>query len=113
MSTQTPIWSSEYDRELTNLLPTQAEIALEISDEITAYAWGIKTSRCAQMQPSLTPRAFPAYDSYLKGLFCWNKRTVPGFQQAIDYFQQAIAEDPNYAPAYAGLANSYTLLDGI
>ena len=48
----------------------------------------------------------------LKGLFFWNKRTIPGFQQAIDYFQQAIAKDRNYAPAYTGLANSYSLLTG-
>src|SRR5258707_14103317 len=42
----------------------------------------------------------------------WKKRTAAGFQQAIDYFQQATASDPNYALAYAGLANSYTLLTG-
>jgi hypothetical protein len=45
-------------------------------------------------------------------LFFWNKRTVAGFKQAIRYFQAAIAKDANYAPAYAGLANSYTLLTG-
>ena len=65
------------------------------------------------MHPSsLTPQAYQAYDLYLKGLFFWNKRTVAGFQQGVNYFQQAIAKDPNYAPAYAGLANSYTLLTG-
>jgi tetratricopeptide (TPR) repeat protein len=48
----------------------------------------------------------------LKGLYFWNKRNVPGFQQAIVYFQQAIAKDPDYAPAYAGLANNYVLLLG-
>jgi len=48
----------------------------------------------------------------LKGLYFWNKRNVPGFQQAIVYFQQAIAKDPDYAPAYAGLANNYVLLPG-
>ncbi len=111
VASQTPIWAREYDRELSNLLTTQAEIALEISDEIELTLGGPKrTTRL--IQPSLTPQAYSAYDSYLKGLFCWNKRTLPGFQQAIEYFQQAIAKDPNYAPAYAGLANSYTLLTG-
>jgi len=51
-----------------------------------------------------------AHELYLKGIYFWNKRTGAGFQQAIDYFQQATTVDPNYAPAYAGLANSYTLL---
>jgi tetratricopeptide (TPR) repeat protein len=51
-----------------------------------------------------------AYDLYLKGRYFWNKRTGDGFEQAIHYFQQAIAKDPNYAQAYAGLADSYILL---
>ncbi len=106
---QTPIWTREYDRELSDLLATQAEIALEISDEIELTLGGPKRNAHLN-KPPLTPRAYQAYDSYLKGLFCWNKRTVPGFQQAIEYFQQAIDKDPKYAPAYAGLANSYTLL---
>ncbi len=108
---QTHLWSQEYDRELTNLLAVQAEIAQEISDEIQLTLGGPKVSAPAH-PASLTPQAYQAYDLYLKGLFFLNKRTVTGFQQAIDYFQQAIAEDPNSAPAYAGLANSYTLLTG-
>jgi DNA-binding winged helix-turn-helix (wHTH) protein/Flp pilus assembly protein TadD len=61
-------------------------------------------------QPPLSPKSAEAHELYLKGLYFWNKRSVPGFQQAIEYFQQATTVDPNYAPAYAGLANSYTLL---
>lgn len=57
-----------------------------------------------------SPRSEEARDLYFKGLYFWNKRNAPALQQAIGYFQQAIALDPNYAPAYAGLANSYTLL---
>jgi tetratricopeptide (TPR) repeat protein len=53
---------------------------------------------------------YEAYDLYLKGRYFWNKRTVQGFQQAIEYFQQAIAKDPNSARAYAGLADSYALM---
>ena len=64
----------------------------------------------SSLVPSL--KSAEAHELYLKGLYFWNKRSVPGFQQAIDYFQQATAVDPNYAPAYAGLANSYTLLVG-
>lgn len=59
-----------------------------------------------------SPKSAEAHDLYLKGMYFWNKRTVAGFQQAIEYFQQATSIDPNYALAYAGLANSYTLLPG-
>ena len=60
--------------------------------------------------PTLSPKSAEAHDLYLRGLYFWNKRTVTGFQQAIQYFQQATSVDPNYAPTYAGLANCYTLL---
>jgi TolB-like protein/DNA-binding winged helix-turn-helix (wHTH) protein/Tfp pilus assembly protein PilF len=109
VGSQTPLWAREYDRELTNLLAVQAEIAHEISDEIQ-LTLGAQKLRPPGHKPTLTPQAYQAYDLYLKGLFFWNKRSLPGFQQAIEYFQQAIAKDAKYAPAYAGLANSYTLL---
>ena len=60
--------------------------------------------------PVLLPKSVEAHDLYLKGLYFWNKRTVTSFQQAIEYFQQATKANPNHAAAYAGLANSYTLL---
>ena len=50
-----------------------------------------------------------AYEAYLKGRYFWNKRTAEGFKKAIDYFNKAIDQDPTYAPAYAGLADSYAL----
>ncbi len=108
---QRSLWAQEYDRELTNLLVVQSEIAREISDSIRVTL-GSPERNEAITKPSLTPQAYEAYDLYLKGLYFWNERSIPGFQQAIAYFQQAIAKDPDYAPAYAGLANSYTLLPG-
>jgi DNA-binding winged helix-turn-helix (wHTH) protein/tetratricopeptide (TPR) repeat protein/TolB-like protein len=51
-----------------------------------------------------------AYQLYLRGRYFWNRRTVDGLRKSVDYFRQAIAADPNYAPAYAGLADSYALL---
>ncbi len=108
---QRRLWAQEYDRELTNLLVVQSEIAREISDSIQLTLGSPGRSE-AVAKPSLTPQAYQAYDLYLKGLYFWNERNISGFQQAIAYFQQAIAKDPNYAPAYAGLANSYTLLPG-
>jgi TolB-like protein/DNA-binding winged helix-turn-helix (wHTH) protein/Flp pilus assembly protein TadD len=108
---QRQLWAQQYDRELTNLLVLQAEIAREISDSIQQTLGSPKRSEPIRT-PALTAQSYQAYDLCLKGLYFWNKRTVPGFQQAIVYFQQAIAKDPNYAPAYAGLANSYALMPG-
>jgi TolB-like protein/Tfp pilus assembly protein PilF len=108
---QRQLWAQQYDRELTNLLVVQAEIAREISDAIQLTLGSPERSESVR-QPTLTPQAYQGYDLCLKGLYFWNKRNVPGFQQAIEYFQQAIAKDPNYAPAYAGLANSYALMPG-
>ena len=52
----------------------------------------------------------PAYQLYLRGRYFWNRRTVDGLRKSTDYFRQSIDADPNYAPAYAGLADSYALL---
>jgi DNA-binding winged helix-turn-helix (wHTH) protein/tetratricopeptide (TPR) repeat protein len=52
----------------------------------------------------------PAYQLYLRGRYFWNRRTVDGLRKSTEYFRQSIAADPNYAPAYAGLADSYALL---
>ncbi|MGA8407042.1 MAG: tetratricopeptide repeat protein [Candidatus Acidiferrales bacterium] len=103
------LWAQEYDRELTNLLVVQAEIAREISDSIE-LTLGSAQRADAVRKVALTPAAYRAYDLYLKGLYFWNKRTPPGLEQASAYFQQAIDQDPSYAPAYAGLANSYSLM---
>ena len=109
VGSQSDVWSHEYDRELTSLLSLQEEISQEISSEIRATLGGPKSNLPA-VNPSNNQPNYAAYDLYLRGLFFWNKRTIQGFQQAIRYFQQAIAKDPNYAPAYAGMASAYTLL---
>ena len=108
---QSHIWARQYDRNLGDLLALQAEIAQEIANEIRITLHGPGRVEAAYAFP-LTSQAYEAYDLYLKGRFFWNKRTIEGFQQAIDYFQQAIAKDPNYARAYAGLADSYALMGG-
>jgi tetratricopeptide (TPR) repeat protein len=108
---QTRLWARQYDRELSSLLTLQGEIAREIADEIQ-LTLGPHKQVSPIVQPALSPQAFEAYDLYLRGLFFWNERTIPGFQQAIEYFQQAIAKDPHFARAYAGLADCYTLLGG-
>ncbi len=106
---QTHLWARQYDRELSHLLALQGEIAHEVSDEIQIALWGHTPITQPAQQPS-SPQNYEAYDLYLKGQYFWNKRTTEGFERAIDYYQQAIAKDPNFARAYAGLADSYALL---
>jgi TolB-like protein/DNA-binding winged helix-turn-helix (wHTH) protein/Tfp pilus assembly protein PilF len=108
---QTHIWARQYDRDLNNLLALQSEIAREIANEIEFSLSGRRPIDAAPTA-SQGPNAYEAYDLYLRGRFFWNKRTLEGFREAIDYFQQAIAKDPGYARAYAGLADSYALLGG-
>lgn len=106
---QTHVWARQYDRELSHLLGLQGEIAREVSDGIRIALWEHKPVAPPTQQAS-SPQNYEAYDLYLKGQYFWNKRTVEDFERAIDYYQQAIAKDPNYARAYAGLADSYALI---
>jgi TolB-like protein/DNA-binding winged helix-turn-helix (wHTH) protein/Tfp pilus assembly protein PilF len=106
---QTQLWSRQYDRQPKDLLVLQSEIAREICDELQS-ALGEHKTVAAVAQPSLSPQAYEAYNLYLKGQYFWNKRTSESLRQAIDYYQQAIAKDPNDARAYAGLADCYALI---
>jgi TolB-like protein/DNA-binding winged helix-turn-helix (wHTH) protein/Tfp pilus assembly protein PilF len=109
MKDQSHLWARRYDRELRSTLALQSEIAQEIAGEIQ-HALGANKFALAAEPPPRSFTSYEAYDLYLKGRYFWNKRTGDGFEQAIHYFQQAIAKDPNYAQAYAGLADSYILL---
>jgi len=108
---QTHLWSREYDRDLSNLLVLQGEIAQEIADEIQ-LTLGDRKRNDHVLQPSLSPQSYEAHEFYLKGRYFLNKRTSESLQQAIEYFQQAVDRDPTYARAYAGLADSYALISG-
>lgn len=108
---QTHLWAHQYDRDLNNLFSLQSEITHEVSDEIRV-ALGDHKPIQIPFEPPSTRQTYEAYDLYLKGQYFWNKRTIDGFHRAIDYFQQAINKDPNYARAYAGLADSYALIGG-
>jgi tetratricopeptide (TPR) repeat protein len=87
----------------------QSEIAREISDEIQS-ALGEHKPVAPVLKPTLSPQAYEAYNLYLKGEYFLSQRTGEGFQKAIGCFVQATEKDPTYAPAYAGLANTYVLL---
>jgi adenylate cyclase len=100
------LWGEEYNRNAADILEVQEEIAKDISENLR-----VKLSGEEQKQLTRRPTGnAEAYDLYLRGRFFWNKRNKEGYRKAIEYFQQAIDKDPNYALAYAGLADSYALL---
>ncbi len=112
VSDQSHLWAREYDRDLGHLLELQEEIAREVANEIEFSLSGRRPIEAAREGAALAPGAesYEAYDLYLKGRYFWNKRTAEGFRQAADYFQQAIDKDPNYGQAYAGLADTFSLM---
>jgi tetratricopeptide (TPR) repeat protein len=100
------IWGEKYSRKLSDILAVQEEIAKHISETLRFQLTG-------QEQQQLTKRYTEnteAYQLYLKGRYFWNKRTEEGLKKAIEYFQRAMDRDPNYALAYAGLADCYAPL---
>ena len=109
---QSHLWAREYDRDLGHLLEMQEEIARGLANEIEFSLSGRRPIEAAQLHPTSAPEAqsYETYDLYLKGRYFWNKRTVEGFREAANYFQQAIDKDPNYGPAYAGLADTFSLM---
>ena len=112
MKDQTHVWAREYDRELTSLLKLENDLANEVAQEISLTLAKNAGQRQGQPAKPMSPEEYAAYDSYLRGRYFWNKRTVDGFQQAIKSFEEAIAKRPDYARAYAGLADTYALLSG-
>ena len=101
----TQIWGERFDRKLADVLTLQDHIAQEIAARLR-----LRLSRPPRPNPERSPTANPeAHRNYLRGRYHWNRRTEGGLTQAIEYFQRAIADDPAYALAYAGLAESYAM----
>jgi len=101
------LWGEQYERKMSELLQTQREIAREIVDKLKLKVSGQEKGLAKHYTDSNE-----AYDFYLKGRFYWNKRSPEGLHKAIEYFQQAIERDSNFALAYSGLADTYDLLGG-
>jgi TolB-like protein/DNA-binding winged helix-turn-helix (wHTH) protein/Tfp pilus assembly protein PilF len=100
------LWAQSYEGKLHDMLALQKKVAQSIAEEIR-----IKLTPHEQAVLKNAKRVNPeAYEAYLKGRYSWNKRTADGLKKAAVYFNQAIEKDPNYARAYAGLADSYGLL---
>ena len=105
-STDKHLWSQSYEGELRETLALQTRVASAIADQI-------RINLTPQEQAALKNAKVvnpEAYQSYLKGRYFWNKRTADGLKAALAYFNQAIEEDPKYAQAYSGLADTYALL---
>ena len=99
------LWAQSYEGDLRETLTLQRQVARAIAEEIRIEL----TPHEQDVLKSVKAVNPDAYEAYLKGRYFWNKRTADGMKKAIDYFNQAIEKDPNYAQAYAGLADSYAL----
>jgi TolB-like protein/Tfp pilus assembly protein PilF len=100
------LWGRSYDCAFSEIVTAQNAIAREI-----ARALGVQLTQVEEKALNIIATSDPgAYQSYLKGRYVWLQRTFDAYAQAKEYFEQAIALDPNYASAYAGLADAYQFL---
>jgi serine/threonine protein kinase/Tfp pilus assembly protein PilF len=105
--TQDVIWSEQYDRKRSDLVSLQSEVAKDVSTKLKS-----KLSGADEAKVTKTSTANPeAYQAYLKGRYYWNRRTAENIKKAIEQFKAATDRDPNYALAYAGLADCYVVLN--
>lgn len=102
---QTHLWAASFDRDASDILRLQGEVARAIADKIQLTLSKQTVTRLTRA-PSLNPQA---HEAYLEGLQAENLRTRPGFEQAIAEFRRALTLEPNYAVAYAALARTYSL----
>jgi TolB-like protein/DNA-binding winged helix-turn-helix (wHTH) protein len=100
------LWARSYERDLKNILTLQDEIAHDITEQIRVKL--TPEERSLVIQPhALDPEA---HDAYLRGRYWAYKKSVEGGRKALEYYQKAIAKDPNYALAYAGTADAFLVL---
>lgn len=102
---ETHVWAADFDRELSDMLRVQSEVALAISNKVELNL-GEETRKRLNAAPTVSPGA---HEAHLQGLHASELRTKPGMEQAIAEFQKAVRLDPHYAAAYAALARTYSL----
>ncbi len=98
VSTDMHLWAEAYERDLSEVLDLQREVATDIARRINALVKPLDRPH------SVSPEA---YGLYLKGRYFFYQYTSDGWQRSIDHFNQAIARDPGFAPAYSGLSDAY------
>ena len=100
------LWAQSYDGDVRDTLALQSRVARAIAEEIRVNLQP-KEQAALKNVKSVKP---DAYEAYLKGRYFWNKRTIDGLTRAKEYFDDAVAKAPDYAPAHSGLADTYALL---
>jgi TolB-like protein/Tfp pilus assembly protein PilF len=106
VSDQTHLWAESYDRGLKDVLAIQTDVAERIAQSLAVELVPEQRAVAARSISSNTE----AYELYLRGRYYLNQRVEQGYSKAVDYFNQAIQKDPVYAPAYAGLADAYSVI---
>ncbi|HXY07317.1 MAG TPA: protein kinase [Terriglobales bacterium] len=104
--TDTHVWADSYEGNMGDVLALQDDVARSIANEVKVKLTPPELTRLTSNR-AVNPEA---YEAYLKGRYYWSKRTPEGEQKGLEYFQQAVALDPGYAPAYSGVADSYIVL---
>lgn len=105
-TSEEPHWSQKYDREIRDIFDIQSEIAQKVAEALQEHVSGMDSRLTETRVPSNTE----AYILYLRGRQFWNKRSEDGLKKAIQFFEETIKIDPDYARAYAGVADSYAAL---
>jgi serine/threonine-protein kinase len=100
------LWGGQYNCGLSDIISVQGEIAKQISENLRMRLSSEEKKRLNKRYTENTE----AYQLYLKGRYCWNKRRQPEIEKGIEYFHRAVEADPNYALAYAGVADSHIIL---
>ena len=100
------LWAESYDRDVSNVMQLQDDVAKAVAREIAVQLTPQEHALLVQVHLVKAE----AYEDYLRGRYFWNLRTVDGLKKGKEYFERAIQKDPDYAPAYAGLADSYNLM---
>jgi len=98
VSTDMHLWAEAYERDVTEILDLQSEVATDVARRIRTLVRPLDRAQIVNPQ---------AYGLYLKGRYFFYQYTSQGWQQAIEYFNQAVESDPRFAPAYSGLADAY------
>src|ERR1700722_7268998 len=104
-ATDKQLWAKSYDGDLRDTLTLQSQVARAIAEQIRMEL----TPQEQAVLNNVSGVSSEAHDAYLTGRYFWNKRTADGLSKAIDYFNEAIKREPDYAQAYVGLADSYAL----
>ena len=100
------IWSEKYDREMEDIFTIQDEISVAIVDNLKVKLFKEEKIKLIKRYTDDSE----AYDLYLKGRYFWIRRYEGGLQKGLEYFNQTVKKDPSYAPAYAGIADSLSVL---